>query len=180
MNILTLQELTLKNFKGIKNFVLVSKGQNVGIHADNALGKTTIIDASSWLLFGKDSACKANAQFKPNYTTGSKTGQEIHNLETEVTGVYEFNGKVITLKKRLYEKYTKKRGEPQKEFTGNKYKFWVDSVPETKTVFTKKVDEINHQPLNIHNTNYYANKAAIIVLSTSGALSASSAVNMML
>jgi ATPase involved in DNA repair len=51
-------KLTLKNFKGIKDFTLEANGRNVNVYGDNATGKTTIFDAFTWLLYDKDSKNK--------------------------------------------------------------------------------------------------------------------------
>lgn len=45
--------LMLKNFKGLKNFTFEPKGLSATIYGDNATGKTTVMDAMLWLLFGK-------------------------------------------------------------------------------------------------------------------------------
>ena len=52
--------LTLRNFKGIKDLKLIPGGNNLNIYGDNATGKTTIMDAFLWLLFDKDSANSSN------------------------------------------------------------------------------------------------------------------------
>ena len=52
--IVKLKKLTLKNFKGIKEKEVIFSDKT-NISGDNATGKTTIFDAYSWLLWGKDS-----------------------------------------------------------------------------------------------------------------------------
>lgn len=53
-----LLKLELRNFKGIKHFILDTQGENVKVYGDNATGKTTLFDAFIWLLFDKDSQNK--------------------------------------------------------------------------------------------------------------------------
>ena len=55
--------LTLDNFKGVKQFALDANGGSVSVFGDNATGKTTLADAQSWLLFDKDS--KGTKNFSP-------------------------------------------------------------------------------------------------------------------
>mgnify|MGYP003239503915 CR=1 FL=1 len=50
----TLKELTLKNFKGIRDLA-VKFGEVTTIAGANATGKSTVFDAFTWVLFGKDS-----------------------------------------------------------------------------------------------------------------------------
>ena len=46
--------LSLRNFKGCETLTLDFGGQSASIYGDNATGKTTIYDALTWLLFGKE------------------------------------------------------------------------------------------------------------------------------
>ena len=49
-----LNKIKINHFKGIKS--LETKfTHNTNIYGDNATGKTTVMDAFLWLLFGKDS-----------------------------------------------------------------------------------------------------------------------------
>jgi len=110
-----LVELRLRNFKGVKNFTFRPDGKNATISGRNGTGKTTVADACSWLLFDKDSL--GNKQFSLKTLDG--TGGELHNLEHEVTGIFQLdNGARIELQKTTTEKWTKKRGSASPEFTG--------------------------------------------------------------
>ena len=55
MSEIKLKRLALKNFKGIKNLA-VDFEQVTNIYGENKLGKTTVFDGFTWLLFDKD--CK--------------------------------------------------------------------------------------------------------------------------
>lgn len=138
MNEIKLSKMELRNFKGIKEFTLDIGGQNANIYADNAVGKTTLYDSFLWVLFNKDSANRADFAVKPQ----DKDGQDIHFLETDVTLELLINGQVKTLRKMLSEKWTKRRGEAEKEFTGHETSYWVDMVPVKKKEFTDQVNAI--------------------------------------
>ena len=56
MTRIQIEQLRLENFKCHRNLELDFGGQNVAIYGDNAAGKTSVYDALTWLLFGKDSA----------------------------------------------------------------------------------------------------------------------------
>ena len=137
MNILSISNLKLKNFKGIKDFAIEPNG-NTSIFGDNGTGKTTITDSVSYLFFGKDSRGKSDFQLKPV----DKKGNEIHNLETEVEGIFDYNNKTVILKKRFKEKYTKKRGTAKQEFTGHTTDYFIDDVPAKKKEYDTKIAEI--------------------------------------
>ena len=121
-----LMRLTLTNFKGIKSFTLEPQGQDCDVFGDNATGKTTLADAFMWLLFDKDSANRKDFQIK----TLGPDGQPEHGLDHTVEAVLAMDdGKIITLKKTFREKWTKKRGESEKRFTGHQTEYWVNDVP---------------------------------------------------
>ena len=138
-----LMRLTLKNFKGIKDFTLEANGHNVNIYGDNATGKTTIFDAFLWLLFDKDSKNKKDFEVK----TLDENNNPIHNLNHEVEGTFEINGKQITLKKVFAEKWTKKRGSATEEFTGHTTDYYVDGVPVKKNEYETKIAEIANEEI---------------------------------
>lgn len=140
MNKITLIKLTLKNFKGIKDLTIdFSKVTNIS--GENATGKTTIFDSFTWLLFDKDSQDRSKFEAQPLDCSNNV----IHMLDTEVEGTLDVNGKVLTLKKVLKEKWTRKRGEEQAELKGTETSYYIDEVPvkmsEYKTKINGLIDE---------------------------------------
>ncbi|MEW8957818.1 MAG: AAA family ATPase [Moorella sp. (in: firmicutes)] len=133
-----LLRLTLKNFKGIRSFTLDTMGGNVDIYGDNATGKTTIFDAFLWLLFDKDSQNRKDFEIK----TLDDNGQPIHGLNHEVEGVFDINGKQLTLRKVYAEKWTKKRGSATATFTGHTTDYFIDGVPVKKGEYEARIAEI--------------------------------------
>ena len=133
-----LLRLTLSNFKGIKSFTLDTQGGNVAVYGDNAVGKTTLPDAFNWLLFDKDSQGKKDFAIK----TLDAAGQVMHGLSHEVEGVFDLNGRTLTLKKSYAEKWTKKRGSATKEFTGHTTDYFIDGVPTQKKEYDAFVSGI--------------------------------------
>jgi hypothetical protein len=132
---LVLKELKLRNFKGIAKFDLIADGRNVSVFGDNAAGKTTLFDAYTWLLFGKDSANRATFEVK----TLDKSGQSIHGLEHEVEGIFAYDGREIALRKVYAEKWTRQRGSAEKVFTGHSTDHFVDGVPVAKADYERRV-----------------------------------------
>jgi DNA repair exonuclease SbcCD ATPase subunit len=119
-----LYNLSLKYFKGIKDYKLVLNGQDAGIFADNGLGKSTIMDSWCYLLFGKDSLNQADFEIK----TLDETGKPYPGLDHEVEGVIEVAGQMLTLRKVYSEVWTKRRNSATKEFTGHKTEHYIDGV----------------------------------------------------
>jgi DNA repair exonuclease SbcCD ATPase subunit len=138
LNKLTLTRLTLKNFKGCRNFTLDTQGFNCRVFGDNGTFKSTLFDAFVWNLFDKDSNNKKDFALK---TLDSK-GKELHGLEHEVETEFLFNGQPLTLRKVFTEKWTKKRGSATQEFTGHTTDYYIDGVPVQKKEYSQKIDSI--------------------------------------
>lgn len=132
-------KLTLRNFKGVREFTLDTRGCNVSVYGDNATGKTTLYDSFLWLLFDKDSQNKKDFAIK----TLDSSGQELHGLEHSVEAVLELdNGQRLTLRKVFTEKWTKKRGSAKAVFTGHTTDYYVDGVPVKKGEYEDRIAAI--------------------------------------
>ncbi|MDH5160376.1 AAA family ATPase [Heyndrickxia oleronia] len=138
MKTLKLLELNLKNFKGVKSFTLQANGENVKAFGDNATGKTTLFDAFVWVLFDKDSQNKKDFSIK----TLDPKGNELHGLDHEVEAKFLIDGRPLTFRKVYSEKWTKKRGSAQSEFTGHTTDYFIDGVPSKKKEYVDKVATI--------------------------------------
>jgi DNA repair exonuclease SbcCD ATPase subunit len=143
MKRITLERLTLRNFKGIREFTLETCGGDVNIYGDNAAGKTTIYDAWLWLLFGKDSQNQSNFEIK----TLRPDGTPIHNLDHEVEGVLSIDGRRTMLRRVYKEKWTKKRGSATAEFSGHTTEYFVDGVPCKESEYKAAVADIVDEEL---------------------------------
>lgn len=136
MNI-RLKQLVLKNFKGIKD-LSIDFGKVTSISGKNATGKTTIVDAFTWLLFGKDSKDRTSFNIK----TLDENGEELHGLEHSVTGILEVDGQVITLQRLYKEKWQKQRGQAQAELKGHTTEYFINEVPSSMKEYQSHVNEI--------------------------------------
>jgi exonuclease SbcC len=137
MNI-KISHLILKNFKGTKSLVADFKGENAVIKGDNGTGKSTIVDAFSWILFGKNSAGVKTFNIK----TLDKQNNVIHNLDHEVTAILLVDEKEVTLKKTYKETWTKKRGEAEKGLTGHTTDYFINEVPVKMAEYEKYINEL--------------------------------------
>ena len=134
MNI-KINRLLLQNFKGIKSLEINADGENLKIYGDNATGKTTVFDAFTWVLFGKDSLGRSDFGIK----TQDENGNAIHNLEHSVECELAIDNSILTLKKVYAEKWTKKRGSADAEFSGHETKYFINEVPSTKKEYEQKI-----------------------------------------
>jgi len=130
--------LKLKNFKGIKELKIDFNCQNTNIYGANATGKTTVFDAFKWLFFDKDS----NDRKDFNIKTLDNNNTPIHFLEHEVEAILVIDGVDMTFKKVLQEKWVKKRGESDREFSGHETNYWIDEVPVKKKDYEEKINSL--------------------------------------
>jgi exonuclease SbcC len=137
MTRITLKKIIIVNFKGIKNLV-VDFGRITEITGANASGKTSIVDAFRWTMFGKDSADRSDFELQPL----DENGQIISKVETEVTVVLEVDFKEVTFKKVYREKWTRKRGEKEATKEGNENLFFHNDVPMREIDYKVKVSGV--------------------------------------
>lgn len=138
MKLVKLLDLTLRNFKGIRQFSLQANGEDIAVYGDNAVGKTTLFDAFIWLLFNKDSNNRSTFEIK----TLDESNQALHGLEHEVSAVLEVDGKLLTLKKVYKEKWTKKRGSADAVLSGHTTDHYIDDVPAKQKEYESTVSNI--------------------------------------
>lgn len=137
MSKITLKKMSLLNFKGIKNLTIYFDA-NTNIYGDNGTGKTTIFDAFTWLLFGKNSEDKKDFEIK----TLDQKNKVIPKIDHEVSAELGVDGDIITIKRTLREKWVKTRGALEAEFTGNETLYYWNEVPLSMKEFQNKVSEI--------------------------------------
>ena len=142
MKTLTLQKLTLRNFQNHKDLE-INFENNTTIFGKNKSGKSTVFNAFTWLLYGKDSDNQADFDIK----TLDSNNTPIHNLEHEVEGFFLINETELILKRIYKEKWTKKRGSEFSELTGHETLFFFNDVPVSKSEYENKLKEIVSEEL---------------------------------
>lgn len=137
MKEIILVSLTLRNFKGIRDFVLETGSDSVSVFGDNATGKTTLFDGFVWTLFGKDSQNRTDFEIKGLDEAG-KVAE--HGLQHEVEAVLMVDRRRRSFKKVFAEKWTRKRGQATGEFSGHTTDYYVDGVPVKQGQYKAEVD----------------------------------------
>jgi hypothetical protein len=120
----------MENFKGIKSLD-VNFSNKTSIKGQNAVGKTTIFDAFTWLLFNKNSAGEEKFNVRPL----DKDGKRIDNVEIKVVGVIDVDGKEVELSKVQKQNWVKKRGTDTVTLQGNVNSFEIDGYPKSEADF---------------------------------------------
>lgn len=129
-----LKSLHMENFKGIKNLD-VNFSNKTSIKGQNAVGKTTIFDAFTWLLFNKNSAGEEKFNARPLDEHNNK----IHNVEIKVVAVVSIDGKDVELSKTQKENWVKKRGTNTVSLQGNPNSYEIDGYPKSEAEFKSYV-----------------------------------------
>lgn len=149
MKTIKIHTLQLKNFKGLKKLEVEFGGCNTTIYGENATGKTSVQDSFTFLLFDKDSQDRVPGEKESSFNikTKSADGQALHGLDHSVKGVLEIDGKEIVLQKIYKEKWTKKRGESERELTGHTTDYYIDEVPVKKKDYDEYIGDIMDEKL---------------------------------
>lgn len=137
MTKITLKQLSLENFKGIRQLTIEFDANQTSIHGDNGTGKTTVFDAFTWLLFGKNS--------RDEKDFGIKTldgGKVVEKIDHAVTGVLLIDDTPVTLKRVYSEKWQRRRGAEEAEMTGHETNYFWDDVPVQAGDYAKRVAAI--------------------------------------
>lgn len=141
MKSIRINRLRLENFKCHRLLDLDLQGRSASIYGDNAAGKTSIYDALTWLLFGKDS--KGNGEKNIDLKPLGPDGQVAdHQAITAVEAELDVDGQITTLRRTLREVWSTKRGSSQETFDGNTSEYFVDGVPQKKYGYDAKIREI--------------------------------------
>lgn len=134
---LKIRSLHMENFKGIKMLDVTFSGKTK-ISGQNAVGKTTIFDAFTWLLFNKNSAGEEKFNVRPL----DKDGNRIDNVEIKVVAVLDVDGKEIELSKVQKQNWVKKRGTDTVALQGNVNSFEIDGYPKSEADFKEYISSL--------------------------------------
>jgi DNA repair exonuclease SbcCD ATPase subunit len=128
--------LTLDHFKGAEHFTFTPNGENIVVFGKNATGKTTLYDALTWCLWGKDSQGRKDFDIKP---LDENNQVKDHSAITSVTALLETTEGFFTFQRTYYEKWSKKRGKGDATFDGHSSDYFVNEIPVRKSEFDDKV-----------------------------------------
>lgn len=132
MKTIRIKRLCLSYFKGIRQASFDFGEKITTIKGCNGSGKSTIVDAINWVLFGTDK--ENNTKF--GIKTRSNDGAIIQNVTNSVTLTISVDGEDISLERSL-------RGNPKDSgSTKNEYTYKINGDVQTAGDFSKFVDGI--------------------------------------
>ncbi len=124
--------LKLRDFRGIKAMEIPFNSKDTDIFGANGTGKTTVANAICWLLL--DRPATEEVDFDPK-TIGAHGVRHAAAIDLELD-----DGQELLLAKEFYEKWTRKRGATEAEFTGNVTDYYVDGVSVKKKEYIATVE----------------------------------------
>lgn len=135
-----IKHISIINFKGIRNFEADFGSSATEFRGDNATGKTSLFDAFTWCLYGKDSSGRSDSNFK--LKTLDENNDVIYRLPHEVEVTLLVDGSEVKLRKSYNEVWKKKRGSKEETFSGHTIDRYWNDVPMSDAEFKMKIDSI--------------------------------------
>lgn len=83
---MNLISLTLRDFRGVREFSAQFDGKDAVVYGQNGSGKSTLVMAFLWLLYGKDARGRADYQIFPVDADGNRVRQ---GMEPTVEAVFD-------------------------------------------------------------------------------------------
>lgn len=137
------KKIRIRNFRGLVSFDANLEGRSVRISGANGLGKSSVADAITWVLFGKDSRRRTAFPIDPV----DDEGRIIHNLDVSVELELLIDGQPTTLRRRRQEKWVQKRGMTREQLDGHQTTCYIDGRPLPSSDFSSHVDTIVKEEL---------------------------------
>lgn len=126
--------MEIQNFKGIRSLSLAPEGKDLKVYGDNGTGKTSIADAYTWMLTGKDSRGQAKFDIYPIDSP--------EDAVVSVTGRFLSRGEEAFTLQRSYRKvYSRKNGEASRELKGNTTDYAINGVPKPQKEYSSFISE---------------------------------------
>lgn len=158
MKQLIIKRLALYNFKGIRQAEARFSDTGATISGDNGVGKSTMADAFSWLLFGKNAAGVEQFGIKTVDEAGNFIPHLDHTVEGDFTLIDQETGEVEQIKARrtFAEDWRTGSGETEQKLTGHHTDYFWNDIPVKKSEYDAHVAETI--PADIFNviTDAYA------------------------
>lgn len=137
MKKILIDKICLRYFKGVENKEIVL-GDNINVvKGRNGIGKSTIADAISWVLFGTNQSGATKFGIKTKDKDGNEIEDVAHSVEISLSVQDEQEGLTCYVLTRTLSETRKEDGS-----VTNSYTYKVDGEVETAGDFKKVVDAI--------------------------------------
>lgn len=126
MKEIIIERMTLTNFRGIKKLTAPLGESLVEISGANATGKSSLLNAYLWCLWGVDQEGRKDFNVKPFDREGKTEDKVDVSVELTLRGV---EAKPVTLRRTLRENWVKPSGETEEVYKGNTTIYEIDDMP---------------------------------------------------
>ena len=140
MKELKLKRIRIENFKCFDEMEIKFSGKTT-LDGMNASGKTTVMDAYFWCLFGTDADGNTKFDIRPMDSNGNTIDNTVISVAIEV----EIDGKGVCFKRSSKQNFVKKRGSDNPVFQGNVGEYEIDGYPCSEAEYKNAVAEIVDQ-----------------------------------
>lgn len=141
MNI-KIKKIHIENFKKFNVFD-IEFGNVTKVSGQNAVGKTSIVDAFMWCIFDKNSRGETKFQIRPL----DFNGNQIDHVDIKVALTLEVDGREVILQKVQKQNWVKKRGTLAETLQGNVNSFEVDGIPKKEKDYKEYIESIVNEDL---------------------------------
>lgn len=140
MKELKLKRIRIENFKCFDEMEIKFSGKTT-LDGMNASGKTTVMDAYFWCLFGTDADGNTKFDIRPMDSNGNTIDNTIISVAIEI----EIYGRGVCFKRSSKQNWVKKRGSSAPVFQGNVGEYEIDGYPCSEQEYKTAVAEIVDQ-----------------------------------
>lgn len=137
MKSIKIKSLHLCNWRGAVDQQITFYPHKTIISGANGTGKSTIMNAFLWLLFGKDQIGRKDFNIKR-----ISDGSELRRTDAIVEGTLEVDGVDITLRRALIEEWVKPRGQVEEVYKGNRTEYHYNGVSITQREYNERISAI--------------------------------------
>lgn len=138
MKEIIIKAIRFVNFKGLRDLTVTFPSKYTDISGDNGLGKSSIFDGFTWVLFGKDRLNRKQFGIK----TLDRDNNVIPRIPHEVSIDLLVNGEPVNLTRRYEEVWTRKKGEQEEKFDGHETTRLYNDVPCSVEDWEAKIAEL--------------------------------------
>ena len=154
MKEIIIKSIHMENFKLFQSKT-IDFSRLTKIFAQNYRGKSSIVDAFFWVLFGKSSTGNSEGkQFQPRRY--DKDGNPINHVDVIVELELDVDGKPVTVKKVQKQNWVRKRGAEVETYEGDTNEYFWNEVPVKETEHKRRVAEIIDEEVFRMITNPHA------------------------
>lgn len=138
MKEIIIKAIRFTNFKGLRELTISFPAKNIDISGDNGLGKSSIFDGVTWVLFGKNRLDRKRFGIKTLDRDNNPIPRIPHMVEIDLT----VNGEPVKLARRYEEKWIRPKGSATEKFDGHEETRLYNNVPCSVDEWTAKIDDL--------------------------------------